>query len=162
MSNSKFDKFLAIDLETSGISFTTDDPSNNYEYQIVSIALIASNTSTYTEDAVLYREIKWNGESKWDTNKVIDFVKENGGGNNADNANEKMSALLHKIRTGGKARIIKCFGPLLLFSAFIAFNIDIIGCKCFTERCNGIAHTNYSCAASDKLLHKRVKPYCQR
>ena len=63
---SKFDKFLAIDLETSGMSFTHDDPSNNFEYQIVSIGLIVSNSKTYSEDAVLYREIKWNGESKWD------------------------------------------------------------------------------------------------
>lgn len=66
MSNSShFNKFLAIDLETSGMSFQNDDPSNNYEYQIVSIGLIVSNTKTYSEDAVLYREIRWNGTSQW-------------------------------------------------------------------------------------------------
>lgn len=65
MSSSKFNKFLAIDLETSGMSFQNDDPSNNYEYQIVSIGMIVSNTKTYSEDAILYREIKWNGTSEW-------------------------------------------------------------------------------------------------
>lgn len=64
-TGSKFDKFLAIDLETSGMSFQNDDPSNNYEYQIVSIGLIVSNPNTYSEDAILYREIKWNGTSEW-------------------------------------------------------------------------------------------------
>ena len=65
MSKSKFDKFLAIDLETSGMSFTTDDPSNAYEYQIVSIGLIVSNPTNYKEEASIYREIRWNGTSEW-------------------------------------------------------------------------------------------------
>lgn len=67
MSRSHFTQFLAIDLETSGMSFTTADPSNNYEYQIVSIGLIVSNVNTYTEDYMFYREIKWNGTSSWNS-----------------------------------------------------------------------------------------------
>jgi len=65
MSGSKFHNFLAIDLETSGMSFQNDDPSNDYEYQIVSIGMIVSNTKDYSEESVFYREIKWNGKSEW-------------------------------------------------------------------------------------------------
>lgn len=63
---SEFDQFLALDLETSGMSFTNlHDPSDGYKYQIVSIGLIVSNVRDYKEEAVLYREIKWNGTSEW-------------------------------------------------------------------------------------------------
>lgn len=59
---SEFDKFLAIDCETSGMSFG-DDPS--VDHQMVSVALILSDVKTYKELASLYLEIKWNGESNW-------------------------------------------------------------------------------------------------
>lgn len=60
--HSQFTKFLAIDCETSGMSFG-DDPSVNH--QMVSIGLIISDVKTYKELDTLYLEIKWNGESEW-------------------------------------------------------------------------------------------------
>lgn len=62
MSYSKFNKFLAVDCETSSMSFGID-PSTNC--QMVSIGLIVSDTKTYEELDTLYLEIKWNGESDW-------------------------------------------------------------------------------------------------
>lgn len=59
---SHFNKFLAIDCETSGMSFG-DDPSEGY--QMVSIGLIVSDVKTYAEIETLYLEIKWNGTSGW-------------------------------------------------------------------------------------------------
>lgn len=60
---SHFNKFLAIDCETSGMTTKGDDPSVNY--QMVSIGLIVSDVKTYKELEHLYLEIKWNGESEW-------------------------------------------------------------------------------------------------
>ncbi len=60
--SSHFHKFLAMDCETSSMSFG-DDPSEGC--QMVSIALIVSDVKQYKELDTLYLEIKWNGESKW-------------------------------------------------------------------------------------------------
>lgn len=79
---SHFEKFLAIDCETSGMKFGTDDPSTGY--QIVSIALIVSDVKTYKELDTLYLEIKWNGESGWNERAVEihglskEYLEENG------------------------------------------------------------------------------------
>lgn len=60
--SSHFHKFLAMDCETSGMSFG-DDPSVGH--QMVSIALIVSDVKTFQEHDSLYIKIKWNGESEW-------------------------------------------------------------------------------------------------
>ena len=62
-AGSKFTRGLAIDVETSGLSFG-DDPSDGY--QILSIGLIVFNVKDYLPIEKLYLEIKWNGEDKWD------------------------------------------------------------------------------------------------
>lgn len=62
MSASRFSKFLAVDCETSSLSFGID-PSTNC--QMVSIGLIVSDVKTFEEIDSLYLEIKWNGESDW-------------------------------------------------------------------------------------------------
>ena len=78
---SHFKKFLAIDCETSGMTFG-DDPSK--DYQMVSVALIVSDTTTYQELDSLYLEIKWNGESKWEPKAesihglTKEYLEENG------------------------------------------------------------------------------------
>lgn len=78
---SHFEKFLAIDCETSGMNFG-DDPSDNH--QMVSIGLIVSDVKTYKEHATLYLEIKWNGVSEWnDKAEAIhgltkEYLEENG------------------------------------------------------------------------------------
>ena len=78
---SHFQKFLAIDCETSGMTFG-DDPSK--DYQMVSVALIVSDTITYQELDSLYLEIKWNGESKWEPKAEAihgltkEYLEENG------------------------------------------------------------------------------------
>ena len=65
-----FSHLLAIDVETSGMCFGTDDPSHNpvtgEQYQIVSIGLVVADTTTLKPVEELYLEIKWNGTSKWD------------------------------------------------------------------------------------------------
>lgn len=65
-----FDYFLAIDCETSGMSFGTDDPSINTKtgqvYQSVSWGLIVVDATTLKAVEELYIEIKWDGESEWD------------------------------------------------------------------------------------------------
>ena len=65
-----FDYFLAIDCETSGMSFGTDDPSINTKtgqvYQSVSWGLIVVDATTLKTVEELYLEIKWDGESEWD------------------------------------------------------------------------------------------------
>lgn len=61
---SEVHKFLAMDCETSGMN-TTGIPSEGY--QMVSIAMIVSDTKTYKELDTLYIEIKWNGKSGWNT-----------------------------------------------------------------------------------------------
>lgn len=60
---SEFHKFLAVDVETTGMCTVGDDPSVGY--QMVSIGLIVSEPRTFKEIEELYLEIKWNGESEW-------------------------------------------------------------------------------------------------
>ncbi len=78
---SHFQKFLAIDCETSGMTFG-DDPS--VDHQMVSIGLIISDVKTFQEIDSLYLLIKWNGESKWnDKAEAIhgltkEYLEENG------------------------------------------------------------------------------------
>ena len=62
--SAKFDKILALDVETSGLNRTELDPSIGY--QIVSIGMIMADTTTFTPSDQLYLEIQWNGEAKWD------------------------------------------------------------------------------------------------
>jgi DNA polymerase III epsilon subunit-like protein len=60
------DKVLAVDLETSGISFQTKlDPSDNYRYQILSIGAIVTDTKDFQPIEKFYIEIKMNGTSEW-------------------------------------------------------------------------------------------------
>lgn len=80
-SGSQFNKFLAIDCETSGMSFG-DNPS--LDHQMVSVALIVSDVKTFSELASLYLEIKWNGESQWNLKAesihglTKEYLEENG------------------------------------------------------------------------------------
>ena len=62
--SAKYDKILALDVETSGINFKSNDPSENY--QIVSIGLIVADTDKFNPIEELYLEIKWNKEDQWD------------------------------------------------------------------------------------------------
>lgn len=83
-----FDYFLAIDCETSGMSFGTDDPSINTKtgqvYQSVSWGLVVVDATTLKTVEELYIEIKWDGESEWDKHaeKVhglsLAYLEENG------------------------------------------------------------------------------------
>lgn len=83
-----FDYFLAIDCETSGMSFGTDDPSINTKtgqvYQSVSWGLVVVDATTLKTVEELYIEIKWDGESEWDkrAEKVhglsLAYLEENG------------------------------------------------------------------------------------
>lgn len=58
-----FDKILAFDVETSGISKNRDNPADGC--QIVSIGMIVANASTYEVIEKKYLEIKWDGTSIW-------------------------------------------------------------------------------------------------
>lgn len=71
----KLEKLLALDCETSGLTFQNTDPSLNH--QIVSIGLIATNDKFEPIDE-LYLEIQWNGKSLWDSKaeKIHGFSKE--------------------------------------------------------------------------------------
>lgn len=65
-----FEKVLAVDVETSGMAYSVDDPSYNPKtgdtYQVVSIGLVVANVNTFKPIEELYLEIKWDGESTWD------------------------------------------------------------------------------------------------
>lgn len=56
------DKIVALDVETTGLSFDDDDPSTNH--QILSIGLIVADGDFNPVDEY-YAEIKWNGTSHW-------------------------------------------------------------------------------------------------
>lgn len=60
-----FNKFLAIDCETSGLNFDHTNPDITDGYQSVSWGLIVSDLKTMKPIDELYVEIKWDGESKW-------------------------------------------------------------------------------------------------
>lgn len=57
-----FDYLLAIDCETTGISFNSDDPSVGH--QAVSWGIIVADAHTLKPIEELYVEIKWNDELK--------------------------------------------------------------------------------------------------
>ncbi len=56
-----FDKLLALDCESTGMSFNTDDPSIGH--QAVSWGFIVADAKTLKPVEELYVEIKWNKES---------------------------------------------------------------------------------------------------
>jgi len=58
-----FEKFIAIDCETSGLKYNSDDPSDGF--QSVSWGVIVADAKTLKPIEELYVEIKWNGESEW-------------------------------------------------------------------------------------------------
>jgi hypothetical protein len=65
----KFDKFLCLDCETSGMGFGTGDPSKGSKdgevYQSVSWGLVVADSETIKPIDKLYLEIKWDGHSTW-------------------------------------------------------------------------------------------------
>ncbi len=65
-----FEKFLAMDCETSGLFYNADDPSidpkTGDEYQSVAWGLIVASAQTFEPIEELYIEIKWNGDALWD------------------------------------------------------------------------------------------------
>ena len=78
----EIDKILAIDCETSGINWASGnskcDKSVAEGFQMVSIGIVVSDTSSFKPLAEFYTEIKWNGISKWDegAEKVHGMSKE--------------------------------------------------------------------------------------
>ena len=58
-----FEKLLAIDCETSGLKYNSDDPSE--DFQSVSWGIIVADAKTLKPIEELYVEIKWDGESLW-------------------------------------------------------------------------------------------------
>ena len=82
------ERILIVDSETSGMAFNSDDPSidsvTGKTYQSVSWGLIVADASTFQPIERLYVEIKWNGESVWDTRAqavhglTLDYLEENG------------------------------------------------------------------------------------
>ena len=57
------EKLLAMDCETTGLSFNGDDPSIGY--QSVSWGFIVADAHTLKPIEELYVEIEWDGQSKW-------------------------------------------------------------------------------------------------
>lgn len=64
-------RLLALDCETTGLFFNTDDPSfdpvTKQYYQPVSFGLIVVDADTLKSIEELYVEIKWDGHSQWNT-----------------------------------------------------------------------------------------------
>ena len=58
-----FEKFLAIDCETTGLCFNGDDPSEGH--QALSWGIIVADAKTLKPIEELYVEIQWDGESQW-------------------------------------------------------------------------------------------------
>jgi oligoribonuclease (3'-5' exoribonuclease) len=54
---------FATDCETSGMSFTSNDPSDGF--QSVAWGIVAADAKTFKEIDQLYLEIKWDGVSGW-------------------------------------------------------------------------------------------------
>ena len=77
MANSKnpkgyFKYILAIDCETSGLFFGSDNPSQRDDqyYQPLSWGVVVVDTDTLTEIERLYVEIKWDGIALFDDNTI--------------------------------------------------------------------------------------------
>lgn len=60
-----FNKFLAIDCETTGLCFDQSNPDITDGFQSVSWGLIVSDLKTMLPIDELYVEIKWDGVSQW-------------------------------------------------------------------------------------------------
>jgi DNA polymerase III epsilon subunit-like protein len=60
-----FDKFLAIDCETTGLNFDHSNPDITHGHQSVSWGLVISDMKTMKPIDELYVEIKWDGVSEW-------------------------------------------------------------------------------------------------
>ena len=64
-----FQKILAMDCETSGMSFEDVDPTveqaTGKSYQSVSWGFVVADAATFKPLEELYLEIKWNGVSEW-------------------------------------------------------------------------------------------------
>ncbi len=78
---------LAMDCETSGLAYGSDDPSieaDGREYQCVSWGMIVANADTLEPIEELYVEIKWNGEAEWSMGAqnvhglTLEYLEENG------------------------------------------------------------------------------------
>lgn len=76
------EKILAMDCETSGLTFNGDDPSVGY--QSLSWGLIVADAEKLKPIEELYVEIKWDGVSKWNrkAEKVhglsVSYLEQNG------------------------------------------------------------------------------------
>lgn len=68
-----FEKLLAVDCETTGLTFGVDDPSIGH--QAVSWGMIVTDFKTLKPIDELYVEIKWNAESKAARKKDPSFGK---------------------------------------------------------------------------------------
>lgn len=82
-----FERFLVIDVETSGYAKADDasfDPVTGDTYQTVSIGLIVVNAQTLKSIEELYVEIKWDGVSKWSAGAqavhglTLEYLEEHG------------------------------------------------------------------------------------
>ena len=77
-----FEKFLALDCETTGLAYNSDDPSYDPKtgklYQAISWGFIVADAVTLKPIETLYLEIKWDGESEWNmgAQKVHGLSKE--------------------------------------------------------------------------------------
>lgn len=77
-----FEKVLAFDCETTGLTFGGDDPSINH--QALSWGLIVADADTLKPIEELYIEIQWDGKSKWSKRAEQihglskDYLKKNG------------------------------------------------------------------------------------
>lgn len=64
------ERVLFVDVETSGLAYSCEDPTYNPAtgdtFQAVSVGLVVANAQTLQSLDELYVEIKWNGESEWD------------------------------------------------------------------------------------------------
>ncbi len=66
-----FEKILALDSETTGLAYNSDDPSydpvTGKTYQSVAWGFIVADAETLKSIEELYVEIQWDGESEWNT-----------------------------------------------------------------------------------------------
>jgi len=63
-----FEKVLALDCETTGLAYNSDDPSienDGREYQSIAWGLVVADAKTLKPIEELYVEIKWDGKSEW-------------------------------------------------------------------------------------------------
>jgi len=65
-----FEILLAMDCETTGLAFNSDDPSQEADgryYQPISWGFIVANAHTLQPIEKLYMEIQWDGKSEWNS-----------------------------------------------------------------------------------------------